>query len=285
MPVGNLPLMTDRERQRTLVDWNRTEKPLPSTSLRRLVVEHADRNPDAEAVVCGARRIGYGELVRLGHQLAERLHSAGVRRGDRLGLFLDRCSELPLAMLAADELGAVWVPLDTTAPEERLQLVIADAGLAIVVTRGALAAALTGLPVVAILADSEQQGPVAVESSTHDAGEPLRADEPAYVVFTSGTTGGPKGVIISRRSLLNHAHATAERHGLRPTDRVLQFASPAFDVAIEEIVPTLAVGAAVVMWPLELTPSLTELMSLVAEERLTRAEFANTVLARVGGRD
>jgi amino acid adenylation domain-containing protein/non-ribosomal peptide synthase protein (TIGR01720 family) len=265
--VRDLPLLSECERQRLLVEYNHTEVPFRSASLFDLVREQAGRAPDVDAVLCGSRRLRYSQLIERVHALVGVLRGAGVGRGDRVGLLLDRCLELPVAMLAVVEAGAAYVPLDTTYPRERLSLLIADAGLGIVLTRDGLAAMLENLPVQCVPLDSLV--PALDGGSAGDAYGPTVLEHPACVIYTSGTTGIPKGVVVSQRSLVNHVWAVIERYGLQASDRVLQFASPAFDVAGEELFPALSAGATVVMWPEAVAPSVAEMISFVAAEGLT----------------
>ena len=268
-PLGEVPLMSVDERRRVLVDWNRAGGCCPEDDPTTLVAQAAERRPAAVAVRCGAHELTYGDLRAAVGTLARALAAIGVGRDQRVGVFLDRSLELPVAMLAVLERGAAYVPLDPAWPRDRVAWHINDAGLEVCVTSGRLSAELAAMSVRTLVVDvprlvaEGKGGPSPRERAS------LHPDDPAYVVYTSGTTGVPKGVVVSRRSVATHAQAMVIEYGLTAADRVLHAASPAFDVAVEEIVPALAAGATVVVWSDGALPSVPELLAFASTERLT----------------
>ena len=268
-PLGEVPLMSAAERRRVLVDWNRPDGRCPGDDPSTLVAHAAQRQPAVVAVRCGTREIAYADLHAAVGTLARALAAIGVGRDHRVGVFLDRSLELPVAMLAVLECGAAYVPLDPAWPRDRVSWHIADAGLEVCVTTGRWSAELAAMPVRTLVVDVSRlvadgaDGPMARESA------PRHPDDPAYIVYTSGTTGEPKGVVVSRRSVATHAQAMIAEYGLTSSDRVLQAASPAFDVAVEEIVPALVAGATVVVWSDGSLQSVPELLAFASTESLT----------------
>ena len=284
-PLAEVPLMSAAERDRLLVDWNPSGGCCPEDDPSALVAHAAERRPAAVAVRCGTRELTYGDLHTAVATLARLLAASGVGPQHRVGVFLDRGLELPVALLAVLDCGAAYVPLDPAWPRGRVAWHLADAGLEVCVTTARLSADLATMPVRALVIDVARL--TAEGANEPDAREHTRrhGDDPAYVVYTSGTTGVPKGVVVSRRSVATHAQAMLAEYGLTPGDRVLQAASPAFDVALEEIVPTLAAGATVVVWAEGPLPSVSELLAFVASERLTVMNLPTPDLARVGRPD
>ncbi|MGU3493771.1 amino acid adenylation domain-containing protein [Xanthobacteraceae bacterium A53D] len=180
-------------------------------------------------------------------ELAGRLVERGVGPGVRVGLALDRSPALVAAMMAVWQAGGASVPLDPTGPLERLAFMLTDAAPACVIAEPEAGRRLVmeaGMPPDALLAP-RGGAPVPMQEPRPRVG----ADDPAYVIYTSGSTGQPKGVVVSHGNLANLCAAVIARDALVPDDRVLNFASPLFDVAVEEIAPTLWRGATLVPWP------------------------------------
>lgn len=253
--VGNLPLLTPAERSQLLRGWEATAVP-SGTLVHQLFEESAAAHPSRWAVIESragadpgkdlslARRITYAELERRANALAHRLIAWGVGPEVRVALVMEPSIAAVLGMLAVLKAGGVYVPLDPEAPAERLAFQAREAEAALVLTQPGLRerAALCGVRVEVV----DAEAPLAEEPTT---APPCRAVDTnaAYVVFTSGTTGEPKGVVVTHRSVVNHNLYIAERLGLSSEDRVLQFAPLNFDAAVEEIFPVLTRGGGVVV--------------------------------------
>ena len=256
--VSALPLVETGELARLVQFSGSRNGPVNSTQLvDKAIAETARRYPNAVAVVDGPQALSYSELRSRVENLAARLSGLGVGAGDRVGLFTERSVDAVIMMLAILEAGAAWLPLDPSLPKSRLDALIEDAKPKLVLAPGALVGQAPGR---AIALDAN--APLAPPAGS-------RGDAPAYVMHTSGSTGKPKGVVIPNRALANHAVATAARYELAPGDLVLHFASLAFDVAIEEIVPTLLAGATIVVRPPGDVPTIEEFDALLREQRVT----------------
>src|SRR5580765_3598750 len=256
--VSALPLVEAGELVRLV---RSAESPSGSLNSAQLVdkamTETARRHPNAVAIVDGAQALSYGELRSRVENLAARLSGLGLGTGDRAGLFAERSVDAIVMMLAILEAGAAWLPLDPSLPKRRLNALLEDAKPKLVLAPGVLVGHAPGRAI-----SLEVDAPLASPPGS-------RGDAPAYVMFTSGSTGKPKGVVIPNRSLANHAVAIMGRYELGPGDRVLHFASLAFDVAIEEIVPTLLAGATIVVRPPGDVPTIAEFNALLREQRVT----------------
>ncbi len=211
----------------------------------------ARRQPDEMAVI-GPDGTGmtYGALDTAADILAGNLVASGVKPGDVIGICMARSVGFITAMLAIWKAGAAFVPMDPGYPSETLDIIAVDSGARLILTDDTapqLDAQTRGI------ADLET-GPVVVR---HVQGQGRRVDDLAYVIFTSGSTGRPKGVMVTHGSLGAHASAVIGHYELQPQDRVLQFAALSFDVALEEIVPTLVTGATLVLRSDAATQSVT----------------------------
>ncbi len=247
-PLSELPLLGGAERAQLLEGWNRTSRSFDPRPVHARVAERARETPDAPAVVGGAATLTYGELERRTAALAARLRERGVGPEDRVAICLERSPEMVVAVLAALRAGAAYVPLDPRSPAGRTAYLLEDSGARAVVTQAALADRMDGfggegVRVDDALSDDEAGGDGALDASA----VPVDGDGAAYVIYTSGSTGTPKGVVATHRALSNFTeHARAE-YGIGAGDRVLQFASLAFDASVEEIFPALVAGAALVL--------------------------------------
>ncbi|HEX6200068.1 MAG TPA: condensation domain-containing protein, partial [Thermoanaerobaculia bacterium] len=278
-PLDEVELLTPAERHLLLPEGRGPARALPAgDTVDALIRRRAAADPDRPAVQSGGGSWTYGQLRRAAGRVARELAARGLAPGDRVAVRAGRSREAVAAFLGVLEAGCAYVPLDPEYPEERLAFMLRDSGARVLVSgplpetargrTGELAAAAgEGIAFVTLDADglADAGGPEAPEAP--DARH--HPEQAAYVLYTSGTTGRPKGVVIPHGALLNHALAAAEAYGLGPQDRVLQFASTSFDIAGEEIFPTLLSGAALTLRPEGVAPSPAELAAFVAEHRLS----------------
>jgi amino acid adenylation domain-containing protein len=256
--LSDLPLLSDTERQQLVVQWNDTKDDDPTDlCIHQLFEAQAERTPDAIAVVFEHEQLTYGELNRRSNQLAHYLKALGVGPEVPVAICLERSLETVIGLLGILKAGGAYLPLDPAYPKERLSLMLKDAQVPVLLTQKRL---LVGLPECApriICLDSDS------EAMASESGEnPSNATTPenlAYIIYTSGSTGSPKGVLVSHRSIADHCRSAQRYYELDASDGVLQFASLSFDVSLEEILPTLIVGAKLVvmgadMWPPEEFP-------------------------------
>ncbi len=278
-PLSQLSWLRCGERHQLLMEYSGAAALPRSASVVEMIAARSQTAPDSIAIVCGNRsHLSFGSLERIascfGHRLRRAVGNADNRADGqiktRVGLLMWRSPELLIAMLGAHKARAAYVPLDPTYPRERLLYMVRDAELAAVVTGpgedelGPLEQDALAIPPVIRLDPSELTDPLAPMA------EPRSVDHRslAYLLYTSGSTGQPKGVMVTHEALANHAATLANELSLGPNDRVLQFASPSFDVAAEEIYPSLSRGSTVILSPHSPIPP-DELSHYVERERLT----------------
>ena len=267
--LSDLPLLTETERQQLLVEWNGTKTDDPrDLCVHRLFEAQVERTPDAIAVVFETEQLTYAELNRRANQLAHHLRALGVGPEVPVAICLERSLEMVIGLLGILKAGGAYMPLDPAYPKERLAFMLKDAQAPVLLTRERLAAALAEQDAKVICLDSDWET-IAGESGENPDG-PTRPEDLAYVIYTSGSTGQPKGVLVSHGAIAGHCRNVQRWYELDTGDVVLQFASSSFDVSLEEILPTLIVGARLVVMGTNVWPP--------AEFHRKISEFGLTVL-------
>jgi amino acid adenylation domain-containing protein/non-ribosomal peptide synthase protein (TIGR01720 family) len=279
--IGELEMLSAREREQLLARWNETAAPYPSGTVVDLVEEQAAKRPDAVAVVLEDRWLTYSEVNARANQLARRLCELGVGPERLVGLSMERTPEMVVGVLGILKAGGAYLPLDPSYPRERLAFMLDDARVSVLVTQAQLA---ERLPVGAAQVVSLDSSPGAEggQGLAGYSGENLpRQSGPenlAYVIYTSGSTGRPKGVELAHSGLCNLATAQAGAFVVEPGDRVLQISSLSFDASIWELTMALTRGAALHLVRQETLLSAEELASVIEGQGITTVTFPPSLL-------
>jgi iturin family lipopeptide synthetase A len=275
-PLDRVALLTATERRRIVVEWNATCGHAPRRPVHRLIAEHAERHPGAPAVIAEHVTLSYGELVARSHQLAHRLIELGVERGERIGLAAARGPEMIVGLLGILGAGAAYLPLDPALPAERLERLVRDAGLRVLLTHEAAGAAPTGA--CRTVWQDRDADAIAAQPRTPPA-RAVGAGDLAYVIYTSGSTGRPKGVMVDHGSVANLIEAQRVLFGVHPRSQVLQFANLGFDASVSEIFVTLGNGACLHLAGVPALAPGQPLLELLRRRRITLVTLPPSVLA------
>jgi amino acid adenylation domain-containing protein len=241
--LAELPLLGDEERRQLLLAGDRTgQTPEGGVPLPRRFEDLAAAQPERDAVIWDGGSLSYGELNRWANRLARRLRALGVVPETRVAVCLERSPELIAALFGVLKAGGVYIPLDPAYPRERLELLLADSRAAVLVTREGL----VPLPAPCTLLVDADRAAIEAEDAS-DLGMDVDPRSLAYVLYTSGSTGRPKGVGVEHATVAAHFETVSRIYDVRPGDRILHFASPSFDVAIEQVLLPLTRGATTVL--------------------------------------
>ncbi|NQE34730.1 non-ribosomal peptide synthetase [Microcoleus asticus] len=244
--VGELPWLTEAERYQLLVEWNNTTKEYPfDKCIHELFEEQVTRSPDAIAVILEGEQLTYRELNQQANIIAHHLRSLGVGPEVLVGICVERSPLMVIGLLGILKAGGAYVPLDPAYPSERLAYMLSDSQVKVLLTQEKLASSLPVSAARVICLDSNWQN-IGAHSEENPLTE-VKASNLAYVIYTSGSTGKPKGVTIEHRSIVNFTSSSITIYNITQSDRVLQFASIAFDAAVIEIFPCLSAGGTLVL--------------------------------------
>jgi amino acid adenylation domain-containing protein len=279
--IATLPLLSEVEHHQLLFAWNDTAASYtPERTLHQLFEAQAARSGAAVAVVFEGEELTYAELDQRANQLAHYLRAHGIASDDIVGVLTERSVEMVVALLGVLKAGAAYLPLDPSYPPERLSFMLADAGLRFVISHRAVEAMLP-----ALTSDSSIKVLSLDAEWTTVAAQPMMApvvhtapDNLAYVLYTSGSTGQPKGVMIAQRGLCNHMLWMQQSFPLQATDAVLQKTPFSFDASVWEFWAPLLAGARLVMAQPGGQQDAQYLLEVMAREGVTRLQGVPTLL-------
>ncbi|MDG9931286.1 amino acid adenylation domain-containing protein [Pseudomonas sp. GD04015] len=245
--LADLSWQTEDEQCRVIHDWGRAPAGHPGGQCIHLLIEaQVERTPEAVALVFGDQCLSYRQLNQRANRIAHHLRELGVGPDVAVGVALERGLEMVVGLLGILKAGGAYVPLDPQYPAERLNYMMEDSGIRLLLTQSRVEQRLL-LP-AGVRSLYLEPGSLWPEGYPEE--NPVSLAEPqnlAYIMYTSGSTGRPKGVDISHDSLSRHAFVSLGFFNLSASDRILQFATFNFDGFVEQLYPALVCGASVVI--------------------------------------
>ena len=255
--VGRCALLSPESEQLLLAQQKVRRTAFAQDKLIHQVFERqARKTPQAKALYFKQHAMTYQKLNAVSRQIAKSLQRQGIGPGRLVGVCMERSLEMIVAAMAILKAGGVLLPIDPDFPTARIRCILADSRAPLLITGKPLQKKMQQvLPAdgcrLYVIGPEWQSG----KQVKGRLAETVRTGDPAYCIYTSGSTGEPKGVLVSHAALLDHCHAIARAYALTPQDHILQFAPLSVDTALEQILPGLMTGAAVVLkdaqvWPL-----------------------------------
>jgi amino acid adenylation domain-containing protein/thioester reductase-like protein len=276
--IGGIDILAPEQRQRLLVDWNRTDHPVAPDTLTALLDAQARTSPDATALVFEQDELSYAELDARANRLARLLAARGAGPERIVAVALPRSIELVVGLLAILKTGAAYLPIDPDYPLDRIAFMLGDARPVTVVTNRDTAWAVPDDADRLVLDAAEVVAELtAADPSGLEAGAPAPLDT-AYVIYTSGSTGRPKGVAVSHGAIVNRLRWMQAEYGLAADDQVLQKTPSGFDVSVWEFFWPLIQGATLVVARPGGHRDPAYLARLIREEGITTIHFVPSML-------
>ncbi|MDO9105380.1 MAG: amino acid adenylation domain-containing protein [Methylovulum sp.] len=235
--------------------WNKSPYPVQMSEKQSCIPElfdqQAKKSPGHTAIQFGNQTLSYKELNKRSTQLARYLQKQGVQPNHFVGICLKRSPEMIIGMLAIMKAGAVYVPIDPELPEARIQYLLQDSQVQLLITQQALmqelAPALQGVAAKVLLLDKQRHDIAKIKNPFSRLKNKVQAGQAAYVIYTSGSTGKPKGVVVSHAAIARHCLSVKQYYQLSADDRILQFAPFSVDASLEQLLPGLVSGATIIL--------------------------------------
>ncbi len=246
--VIDLPLLSEAERRRMLVDWNDTNLDYRrEATVPQLFQEQAQRSPEACALVAGRERLTYAELARRVDRIAGRLTALGVQPEVPVGIFLERDADLVVGMLGVLQAGGAYVPLDPAHPASRLAFLLQDTRMPVVLTQRRLMRHLPPTSAEIVVMEDVLERSGNASPSTERKAVPLQASNLAYILYTSGSTGQPKGVCVPHRAVVALTAWAKNNYTAAELEGVLFATAATFDVSVVESLVPLCLGGKLIL--------------------------------------
>ncbi|TQV68007.1 amino acid adenylation domain-containing protein [Exilibacterium tricleocarpae] len=284
-PLSELPLVGQEERDLVVYDWNNTQRAYPTNHcVHDLFRKQSSKVPDAIAVRWGKRQFSYRELDEKSNQLANCLVERNAGPEAKIGLLIERSYEMIIGLLGILKAGAAYVPIDPTHPKSRINFVINDSDLSLLVTERAISIDKSDGWKIPYLCSDNNWSVVSgypIEPPTVEM-DPLNL---AYVIYTSGSTGKPKGVGVCHRSLMKLCAWHQQEFSVTGSSKTTQLANIGFDAMVWEIWPYLLLGSEVciVDQPIVLEPDT--LIKKIESENITHSFLTTALAERLLARD
>ena len=277
MSIDRLPILGEDDQKKIFVEWYNTNRKYPlDLSLHQLFELQVNRTPTHDALVFDKKTIGYNELNSYVNKLAHCLTKMGIHGDSIVGVYMERSVEMVVALYAILKAGGAYLPLDPELPSHRIRAIVDDAKPAIVLTQEHFAKELNDLEprVFAVSPDFTEVQNENNENHTIS----VTSDNLAYVMYTSGSTGQPKGVMITHRGICNRLHWMQEYFGLHESDRILHKTPFGFDVSVWELFWPLIYGGTIVVAKPGGHRDADYLASTIRENNITIIHFVPTML-------
>ncbi|MCG7410808.1 amino acid adenylation domain-containing protein [Paenibacillus sp. ACRRX] len=265
--LSEIVYLTPEEKMQLFEEWNSVSKPyLSNDMIHRQFEKQAAARPDAVAVVFEKQELTYAKLNNFANQLAHYLRKRGVGPETLVGICMERSVDMVIGILGILKAGGAYVPLDPTNPQQRLQYIIKDSEIKLILSQLDSHSWLSdGVDIISMNNFRELISHESIEAPTSE----VKPDQLAYIIYTSGSTGNPKGVMVEHRNVVRLFHATEKWFHFNEDDVWTLFHSYAFDFSVWEIFGALLYGGRLVVVPYLTSRSPEEFYQLLLQEKVT----------------
>jgi microcystin synthetase protein McyA len=275
--LSEIDILTTEERYQLLTQWNDTQADYPQDKcLHQLFEEEVERNPDAVAVRFENQQLTYQQLNQRANQLAHYLQTNGVKPETLVGICIERSLEMVVGLLGILKAGGAYLPLDPTYPKERLNYILQDTGVTVLLTQRSLTELLPEHQVIVLCLDADW--PIIAQHSQQNTTSGVAGENLAYVIYTSGSTGKPKGAMNTHKGISNRLLWMQDTYQLTASDGILQKTPFSFDVSVWEFFWPLLVGATLVVVKPEGHKDSAYLIKLIQQQQITTIHFVPSML-------
>ncbi len=245
LAIKDIDMLSEKEKTLVLETWNKTESAYPQCCIHELISQQAQKTPDRIAVQFEENTLTYKELEEKSNLLSNYISSKGIGVGDRVGVYVDPNEELLIIVLGILKAGATFVPFDMNTPKERLEYMVEDTQLKLIIANGKLPEVSSVKSI--ILKDTWNE---IVHHPYRGASEQKATlDDIAYIIYTSGSTGKPKGAQVYHRGLTNVITSMVKFHHFNENDCIWGLTTICFDITMVEMFTPLIVGGKIEVIP------------------------------------
>ena len=275
--VAKLPILTQEEEHKILVEWNKTAADYPKDKcIHQLFEEQVERTQNAVAVVYKEEQLTYKELNEKANQLAHYLQKLGVEPDTLVGICVERSLEIVIGLLGILKAGGAYVPIDSNYPAERIEYMLKDSAVSVLLTQEKISETLPKIEAQKICLDRDWLT-IAQENNNNPLSQ-VKADNLAYVIYTSGSTGKPKGAMNAHQGVVNRLSWMQETYRIDNKDKILQKTPFSFDVSVWEFFWTLATGATLIVAKPEGHKETDYLVEIIEKYQITTLHFVPSML-------
>ena len=244
--ICNMNILSSKETNQLLYDFNNTKLEYSKEkTIAQLFEEQVEKTPNSYAVIFKDKKLTYDELNKKANQLAWYLKNQGVKEHDIIGISMNRSSEILLCMIAILKLGAAYLPIDPTYPEHRVEYIINDSKVRIILTKNNLINVFSKM--ANVIAVDLEDSPIYNSDLTYNLGNLGSADNLAYLIYTSGSTGNPKGVMLTNRNVNNFITGTCNKIDFKKYSTIVSVTTMCFDIFVLESLLPLENGLTVII--------------------------------------
>ncbi|KAF0235232.1 MAG: non-ribosomal peptide synthase/amino acid adenylation enzyme, partial [bacterium] len=277
--ISTLPILSDKEQSMLLKEFNQTDVSYPKgVFIHQLFEKQVALTPNSIAVSFEDKSLTYQELNERANQLANYLKPQ-IERQAIVGIYMQSCLEIVVAMMASLKAGIAYIPLSLYYPIDRLDFIINDLNLQLLITHSELKEQVSKLKVAKLYLDKEDS--IFNTSAKNNPQINISGQEIAYIIHTSGSTGLPKGVVITQEAIVNHMVWMKDRFSITVEDAILQRTPISFDASVWEFYLPLIVGARLVLAKPDLHADIKYLLETISSYNITTIQFVPSLLSLI----